>query len=223
MLITVNGVNIYYEVHGNDSNRALILLHGNGEDHHILDEAVELLRKKYCVYAIDTRGHGQSSPITEFHYDDFMEDLYQFIMELGLKTPIVYGFSDGGIIGLLLAAKYPQLLSALVVSGANTRPQGLKKGWLRWFRLTYFFKRKPLYKLMLEEPDITQQMLQKIQVPTFITAGSNDLIRDEETQKIHQNIKGSTLKIFEGEDHGSYIVHNEKIGSYLLEVLNVMN
>lgn len=41
MLITVNGVNIYYEVHGNDSNRALILLHGNGEDHHIFDEAVE--------------------------------------------------------------------------------------------------------------------------------------------------------------------------------------
>ena len=47
---------IYYEKIG--EGFPIILLHGNGENHHIFDEAVERLSKHYCCVCIDSRYHG---------------------------------------------------------------------------------------------------------------------------------------------------------------------
>ena len=115
--IKVNNINLFYTCTGSGS--PLIMLHGNGEDHTIFDEAVALLSKHFTVYAIDSRDHGQSDKVDELHYDDMAEDIRIFIEELGLEKPILYGFSDGGIIGLLLAIKYPELLSKVIGSGVN--------------------------------------------------------------------------------------------------------
>jgi pimeloyl-ACP methyl ester carboxylesterase len=217
MFLETNGVRLFYETSG--SGPALILLHGNGETHRIFDTAVETLRQHFTVYAIDTRGHGSSSPAGEFHYADMADDVYGFITQLGLERPALYGFSDGGIVGLLLAIRHPGLLSALVVSGANTRPSGVKRRWLCLFRLMHAFKRSPLLALMLTEPDITADMLKSIATPTHITAGSRDMIRPRHTQLLHSSIPGSTLKIFRGETHSSYIVNSDKIAEYLIERL----
>ena len=50
------------------------------------------------------------------------DDIIEFIKKLIIDKPILYGFSDGGIIGLLVAIKEPTLLSKLIVSGANITP-----------------------------------------------------------------------------------------------------
>ena len=217
MFLEANGIRLYYEKSG--SGPALILLHGNGETHHIFDRAVESLAYHFTVYAIDTRGHGESSPVREFHYDDMADDIVAFITQLGLHQPALYGFSDGGIAGLLVAIRHPGLLSRLIVSGANTNPEGVKRGWFVLFRLIYALSRSPLFRLMLTEPDITAAMLQSVTVPTHITAGSRDMIRDTHTQMIRQNIPDSTLKIFEGETHSSYIANSGKIAAYLIDLL----
>ena len=65
MIASVNGINLYYEVRGN--GRPLILLHGNGEDHTIFEEAAEVLSKSFACYLIDSRGHGKSTPVKEYH------------------------------------------------------------------------------------------------------------------------------------------------------------
>lgn len=217
MFTEVNGMNLFYQKTGDGS--PLILLHGNGEDHHIFDKAVDVLKAHFTVYAVDTRGHGQSSPIGAYHYDDMAGDIHGFILHHGLAKPILYGFSDGGIVGLLLAAKHPGLLSRLIISGANTHPFGLKWYWLCLFRAIYALKRSPQFKMMLEEPDITIDMLRSITVPTYITAGSRDIISGRHTQSIHENIPGSSLKIFSGENHGSYIIGRDKIARYLIDIL----
>ncbi|WP_331666852.1 alpha/beta fold hydrolase, partial [Lacrimispora sp.] len=59
MYIEVNGVTLYYEVSGNGP--AILLVHGNGEDHSIFNETAELLRENHTVYALDSRDHGKSS------------------------------------------------------------------------------------------------------------------------------------------------------------------
>ena len=66
MFIHVNGVHLFYEKQG--TGKPLILLHGNEEDHRIFDEAIELLKKHYTVYAVDSRGHGQSARISLSRY-----------------------------------------------------------------------------------------------------------------------------------------------------------
>ena len=135
MEINVNGTTIWYEKTG--AGEPLILLHGNGESHGIFSEAIPLLAERFTVYATDTRGHGKSAPAGVFHYTDMAEDMAAFIGALALEKPAVYGFSDGGITALLLALRHPDLPSRIAVSGANLRPGGLTRAFLKDSRRGY--------------------------------------------------------------------------------------
>lgn len=216
MNITVNNVNLYYEVVGNGT--PLIMIHGNGESHEIFDEAVKLLADHFTCYLMDSRGHGQSQKVSEYHYADMAEDVYQFIQALSLQNISYYGFSDGGIIGLLLASKYPNLFDRMIVSGANTSPKAIE-GWVEenfpdWHRI---MKKSPLFKLMMTEPDITFEQLAAIKTPTLVLAGSEDVIDESDTRFIAGSILGAELQILPGEDHDSYIVGSRKIAELILE------
>lgn len=215
MNITVNNVNLYYEVAG--SGAPLVMVHGNGETHAIFDKAVPLLAEHFTCYLLDSRGHGQSQPVTEYHYEDMAEDVCQFIQALGLEKVTYYGFSDGGIIGLLLAGKHPKLLDKMVISGANTRPDAVVKRIVRLFKVINFLHKNPLFELMLTEPHITKEQLQAIETPTLVLAGSKDLVLEEDTRFIAESIPHASLKILPGEGHASYIVHKEKIAELILD------
>lgn len=213
--IKVNNLNLFYTCTG--SGAPLIMLHGNGEDHTIFDEAVKLLSKYFTVYAIDSRDHGKSDKVAELHYNDMAEDIRMFIEELHLEKPIVYGFSDGGIVALLIAIKYPDLLSKVIGSGVNVNPNGLVKGWHFIFRMIYFFGRSSKFKLMLTEPDITAEMLGTIRVPVLLTGGSKDMIQQKHMKYVADSIPGAELVIFSGEKHESYIVHSQRIAEVIIE------
>lgn len=215
MNITVNGMELYYEVVG--SGAPLIMVHGNGETHEIFDKAAELLSKHFTCYLLDSRGHGRSQKVAEYHYADMAEDVYQIIQALHLEHVTYYGFSDGGIIGLLLASEHPDLLDRMILSGANTRPDAVRKWLATVFRIVNRIHRNPLFELMLTEPHITKEQLQSIQTPTLVLAGSKDLVVEEDTRFIASNIPNATLKILDGEGHASYIVHKTKVAELILE------
>lgn len=215
MLCHVNEIKLYYEVSG--TGMPLLLLHGNGENHKIFDKAIPLLSERFTVYAIDSRGHGQSDAVSEYHYDDMAEDVKCFIDKLKLKNPILYGFSDGGIIGVLLAAKYPHLLSQIIISGTNTNPEGIRTGWLKLFQGINAIVKDSKMTMMLQEPNITAEMLQRIIIPTTVLAGSHDMVKRSHTEYIANNIPSSKLHILQGEGHGSYVVHSTKIAKLILD------
>lgn len=213
MYIQLNGQILYYEKTG--EGKPVILVHGNGETHKIFDALIPKLARRYEVYAIDSRGHGQSADAQELHYEDMAEDVATFVRALGLNAPALYGFSDGGIIGLIAASKYPGLFSALAVSGANLTPSGLKFLPRLGMRLKYLKKKSPLLRLMLKEPHITKNDLSKITIPVLVTAGSKDMIKKRETKRIASRLPNATLKILYGETHASYVVHSDKLFSTL--------
>lgn len=186
MLQLVNGTKIYYEVQG--SGAPILLCHGNGEDHTIFDRLAAALAPNFTVYLPDTRGHGKSEPVPVLHYSDMAEDMAALIEALGLQKPVFYGFSDGGILGLLLASRYPGLLSRLAVSGANFAPDGLRHSTHLRLALRDFFLPDPLLDVMLREPCLTREDLAKIDVPTLVMAGEHDLIRPEHTRTLAQSI-----------------------------------
>ena len=215
MRITVNNIELFYEVIG--TGNPLVMIHGNGEDHTIFDKAVELLSGHFTCYLLDSRGHGQSQKVTTYHYDDMAEDVYQFIQALHLEHVTYYGFSDGGIIGLLLASKHPGLLDKMIISGANTRPDAVRKWLAMVLKIINHIHKNPLFTLMLTEPHINREQLQAIDVPTLVLAGSKDLVVEEDTRFIAENIPHASLKILEGEGHETYIVHKTKVAELILE------
>ncbi len=209
MFQNVNGITLYYEKTG--EGQPILLLHGNGEDHRIFDVLVSQLREDYEVYAIDSRGHGQSTRVKELDYRSMAEDIVQFIRMLGLEKPILYGFSDGGILGLMIAAAYPELLSKLIISGANLFPAGIKKGYYHLFQFIYYITRSSNYRLMVTQPQITDEEMHRIIIPTLVLAGSKDLIKEEHTRHIAETIPNCTMQILTGESHVSYVVHSDKL------------
>ena len=216
MLIGVNGIELYYEKVG--QGRPLIMVHGNGEDHTIFDEAVGVLKEHFTCYCIDSRGHGQSSHCRELHYKDMAEDMIAFMTELDLSDVAFYGFSDGGIVALLAAMDCSRITN-LVVSGANITTKGTTWPFRLFLKVSSFVKYDPLIELMKNEPDIAPAELSRIRIKTLITAGSRDLIRESETRLIAESIPNAKLMILKGENHGSYIVHSTKIADILLKEL----
>ena len=209
MNINVNGVNLYYEVYG--EGKPIILLHGNSETHEIFDKLIDKLKENYKVYAIDSRCHGKSEDTLVITYKLMRDDIIEFIEKLEINKPILYGFSDGGIVGLLIAIEEPNLLSKLIVSGANINPKGVKDYIYVLAKIYCIFKKDKLIKMMLKEPDIKLEELNKIKTPTIVLAGRKDLIKQKHTKLIADNIPNCILEIIEKENHGSYIVHSEKI------------
>lgn len=209
MKIKVNNIELYYEKYG--TGKPIILIHGNQESHEIFDKLIEKLKNNYEIYAIDSRCHGKSDNPKEISYNLMSNDIIQFIKKLNIEKPILYGFSDGGIIGLLVAIKETELLSNLIISGANISPNVLSPAFTIISRIMYFFTRNKYIKMMLNEPNISLEELQNIKIPVHVLAGEKDIIKFEHSKLIADNIKNSTLEIVKGENHESYIIHSEKI------------
>lgn len=218
MKILVNNVNLYYEEYGN--GQPIILLHGNQETHEIFVKLIDKLKDNYKVYAIDSRCHGKSENPIDISYDLMCDDIIEFIKKLNIQKPILYGFSDGGIVGLLIAIKEPNLLSNLIISGANITPDVLTFFDNMITKLFYFFTRSKYIKMMLDEPNIPLRDLKKINIPVHVLAGEKDVIKYEHTKLIADNISNSTLEIIKNENHGSYIIHSDKLYEIIKKYIN---
>lgn len=217
MKIKLSEIEMNYEVSG--SGPAIILIHGNGENNKIFDIVIKELEKTHTVYAIDSRGHGESSK-GEITYNNMAQDTIEFIRALNIEKPIIYGFSDGGIIALLVAIKEKDLLSKIIISGANVTVDGINKNDLRVMKIIHFITRSKKIKMMLKEPNISYEELQSITIPVNVLAGEFDAIVEEHTKYIANSIKNSTLEIIPGETHASYIVHSDKLYPIIKKYLN---
>lgn len=223
--IEVNGVSLVYQRVGRLSGQPVVLLHGNGGSHeHLSVMAQQLDSAGYLVYAIDSRGQGANAPLEEYHYADMAEDVYAFCQALGIEQPAVFGWSDGGIVALLTEVLHPGTFRAIAVSGANITPNGIV-GFEDIYRalttdsLGNAIVPAPLHKMMLTEPHITPAELGTIACPTLVVAGEHDLILEEQTRLIARSIPHGSLLILRGEDHGSHIWQDPKMGRVLLDYL----
>lgn len=216
--IEVNGQNLLYAMRGPEDGRAVVLLHGNGGSHKSMQtQAKQLARKGYRVYSPDSRGQGANEPLQEYHYADMAEDTFAFIEALGLEKPAVYGWSDGGILALLLERDHPGTCSMIAISGANLFPDcgpGFEdfKAWI-------LKDGTPLSMMMLSEPDIAPESLQAIKCPALVTVGDKDLISIEHTHLISDNIPGSELVVVKNATHSSFIKKNPRMGRLLLDFM----
>ncbi len=80
----------------------------------------------YKVYLIDQRNHGRSPHDPAFDYDLMSEDLYEFFIDHGLEKAVVLGHSMGGKTAMSFAAKYPGMVSHLIIVDISHRSYAFK-------------------------------------------------------------------------------------------------
>lgn len=94
----------------------LILIHGTGSRWQPFRPILPALADKYHVYALDLRGHGQSSHTPgAYRLVDYTSDIHEFISFQVREPVVVYGHSLGALIGINLAAHQPQQIRALIL------------------------------------------------------------------------------------------------------------
>jgi pimeloyl-ACP methyl ester carboxylesterase len=115
--VKANGLNMYYEESG--SGEPLVLIHGGTMTSKRFEPHIPAFTEHFRVITPDLRGHGQTdNPSGEFSYRLLADDMAAFINALGLKRPLICGWSDGGQAALELGMHYPDLIKCMVVGAA---------------------------------------------------------------------------------------------------------
>lgn len=201
----------------------VVVLHGNGESHEHMAGIIEPLARTRSVIAVDSRGHGASTRGTDpLSYELMAADALEVMSRLGVTQAHVLGFSDGGIVGLLLARDASYRVLSLTAAGANLTPAGLSRDARLGMelRLQELAEGAPeaatrtdgedasgrygeaeLLRLMLEQPHIEPASLAAIGCPTCVLAGEHDLVLSEETETVASSIRGARLVTVPGTGH----------------------
>lgn len=109
-----DGVTLCLEEAGS-GDPPLLLVHGWTCDSTYMAPQFEYFRRNHRVVAVDLRGHGQSDkPEQAYSMTTFAEDVVWLCDQLTVKKPVVVGHSMGGVIGVELAARFPEIPAAVV-------------------------------------------------------------------------------------------------------------
>jgi pimeloyl-ACP methyl ester carboxylesterase len=119
----VNGLNLYYEIHG--AGEPLILLHGGLQATEVLDEILPSLANVRRVIAVDLQAHGRTADIDRpLSYEAMADDIAALMKYLGIAKADVMGYSLGGGVALRTAIQHPDAVRKLVVVSTVFRRDG---------------------------------------------------------------------------------------------------
>ena len=125
----VNGLRMYYEIHGSGSGGTpLLLLHGGLFDiDQQFGQLIPGLAATRQVIAADFQGHGRTNDIDRpLRSADLASDVVGLLQHLGVARADVFGFSVGGAVALHLGVKHPELIRKLIVASASFHPDGVR-------------------------------------------------------------------------------------------------
>lgn len=195
----VNGINLYYEVHGD--GRPLILLHGGLMSGETFGPVLPMLAAKHRVVVVDLQGHGRTADIDRPIDPGVMAgDIAALIDHLGLDKPDLVGYSMGGGVAFQTAVKHPDKVRRLVLVSANIwrnaiPPEMLAQQGNVTAAAAEFMKDTPMYQLyqrvaprpqdfpllldkmgawMAQDFDFSAEV-RGLQMPTLIVAADADM------------------------------------------------
>ena len=121
------GVTISYVESGPQDGTPVVLLHGITDSSVSFREVLPLIDKRFRLYAIDQRGHGDSDrPAEGYEIKDFASDVAAFMDAKGLKKAVIVGHSLGSFVAMQTALDHPQRVDRLILIG--TAPNAKKPG-----------------------------------------------------------------------------------------------
>jgi pimeloyl-ACP methyl ester carboxylesterase len=126
-LAEVNGIRMHYATFG--SGPPVLLIHGGLSNGDVWGSLVADLMRDHTVIVADSRGHGRSTRDERpFGYDLMTDDYVALLDHLKVDKVDLVGWSDGGIIGIDMALRYPQRLDQVFAQAANVTTDGVDPG-----------------------------------------------------------------------------------------------
>ncbi|MCI0560018.1 MAG: alpha/beta hydrolase [Nitrososphaera sp.] len=199
----VNGLKLYYEIHGNGSGTPLVLLHGSFLTINLnYSQLIPELSKTRKVIAVETQGHGHTADIDRpYSFESLADDVAGLLQYLKFDSADVAGYSMGGEVAAQVAIRHPKLVRKLVLISCVFKYEG----WSPETRAVFpnltpeMFEGTPLkmeYDNVAPEPKHWSRLVSKIkqfvstpydftakmksvQAPTLIILGDSDGVHPE--------------------------------------------
>lgn len=236
----VDDVILDYEISG--KGRTLLILHGGFGSKESMRSQIKHLNQNFEIIALDSREHGLSTASEKpISYERMYKDTLALIRHIKLKKLSVLGYSDGGVIGLMLASRNPQLIDKLVLIGTNyhwnafsekNRNDFLKmkasdmpdsiKGDFQKYRGTedgfeeYIDEMKTMF---LTSPTMTLNEMSNIESEVLIVAGDREAIEISHTVSLFRSIRGSALFIVPDAGHNAIYMKPKLVNSVISDFL----
>lgn len=232
---SVRGIRFYTESYGKGA--PLLLLHGNGGSIKAFAKTIPYFARYYKVIAVDSRAHGKSVDRGDsLSFEMMADDMAALLDAMKTDSAYVIGWSDGGIVALVMAMRHPDKVRKLASTGANTLAdstalmpeawRGMQSGYAMYKDSVSTFNaaRKndwKLFTLDVFQPNIPPARLSAIKCPSLIIAGDRDVIVPEHTLAIFRNIPKAKLWIVPGSGHATLIEHadnfNKQVHAFFKE------
>lgn len=220
----VNGIRLYYSKLGHGS--PVVLLHGGLGNADYWGLQAKALAARHTVISVDSRGHGRSTrDARPYGYDLMADDVIALLDQLQIPRADFVGWSDGAILGLDLAMRYPQRVGKVFAYAANTQTSGVKEGvennptfaayieraGQEYARLSPTPKEYPAFveqigHMWASQPNWSDADLARIKAPVLIVDGDHDeAIKREHTEYMAATIPGAGLLILPNVSHFAFL------------------
>ena len=234
----VNGIRLAYLRAG--SGAPAVLLHGGLANYDYWGHQVAALAPLHDVIAIDSRGHGRSTRDQRpFGYDLMADDVIALLDHLGLARADIVGWSDGGIVALDLAMRYPARVGRIFAFAANSRTDGVLDGVEKNPTFARFIERAraeyrrlsptpdgydsflaQISRMWATQPNWSDAQLRTISAPTWIVDGDHDeAIKRPHTEYLAATVPGAGLLILPNVSHFAFLQDPRMFNAALLRFL----
>ncbi len=224
----VNGIRMYYEIHGRRDGVPLVLLHGGGSTIDVtFGKVLPLLARGRMVIAVEEQGHGRTTDRdAPVRFESSADDVAALLGHLEIARADLFGFSNGASIALQVAVRHPRIVRKLVFASAMTRKDGAHSQlWEFISKADFSNMPQPLKDAFLKvnpDPrqlrsmhdkdaermrtfaDVPDEALKGVRASTLILAGDQDIVKPEHAVELTRLIPGARLLIVPG-GHGDFI------------------
>ena len=225
---SVNGIDIYYEVHGEHDGPPLVLLHGGGSTiDSNFGRAIPFLARTRRVIALEEQGHGRTSDRDQpFTFERSADDVAGLLRHLKVSQADIFGFSNGATVALQVAIRHPEVVRKLVFASSFTKRDGAQP------QLWEFIKQADIANMpqvlkdaflavnpdsqrlktmhdkdaarMAGFTDVPDSTVRAVLAPTLIITGDRDVARVEHALELSRVFPDARLLVLPS-GHGDYL------------------
>jgi pimeloyl-ACP methyl ester carboxylesterase len=224
----VNGISMYYEIHGPDSGTPLVLLHGGGSTiDSTYGRILPLFAQHRRVIAVEEQGHGRTTDRdAPIRFDTSADDVAVLLRQLKIEKADVMGFSNGASVAMELAIRHPDAVRKLVFASSMTKRSGAAPQFWQFIEKATFadmpeslkadflavnpdpkklrtMHDKDLERMQhfVEIPDAT---VRSVRAPTLVVLGDRDVPTPEHAVELTRLLPHARLAVLPG-GHGDYL------------------
>ncbi|MER5966477.1 alpha/beta hydrolase [Streptomyces sp. NPDC002057] len=240
--VDLSGVRTWYETQGDGD--PLVLLHGGFCTNDTWGAQRADLAGEYRLFLPERRAHGHTPDVAgPLSYQDMADDTVAFLERVVEGPAHLVGWSDGGVVALLVAAARPDLVRRVVLIGATFRPSpecfadpGMLDAMtsdgpdLEFFRELYVAATPDgadhwpvvadkVIDMWRTQPTLTPEDLARVRAPTLVMSGDDDMMTLEHTIALYRAVPGSQLAVVPGASHLVPLEQPDRVNRMILDHL----